>query len=314
LKKSTKKLVLLALVLGAGVAIAVTVGATSSARTSDVGSHQKPVRFELTLPRGTDVRSVGYIVRSAGDEPIASGSIPVARAEGAVTADVTLPPGSKDSVTFIANPVASSPTISSLIATQTFDVSPQGPNRVEVGASRFAPLAAGAGASPGGGPGAVSSPTSASAPSCQACQLASDEGRCDPELLAATWNTDPNHDHPRWGCDTLAPGPQKAACAALLHCLTTTRCAQGDSPVAKCYCGAASAVPCFAGDGIDGPCISYYRAAAVASTGGPGPTASDAELSRFVTTYASNPTTPIGLADNLNECALAAHCNVCDAL
>lgn len=311
MKGNAKRLVPLAVVLVAGVSIAVAVGTTSVARTDAPAGQERRVRFAVSLPPGSDVRSLGYIVRSSHDEPLASGAIPVDDARSAVTAEITLPQGTNDTVTFIANPGAAVAGRSSFIAKQAFDVVAEEENGVEIAATHFAPLATGVA---GAGAGASASAVASGAPSCQACQLASDQGRCDPELLTATWNTDPNHDRPSWGCDTLASAPLKAACAALLHCLATTRCAQGDSPVAKCYCGSASAVPCFAGDGIDGPCIASYRTAAAASSGGPDPTASDAELSRFVATYATNPTTPIGLADNLDECALAARCEACDSL
>jgi hypothetical protein len=313
LTKKTKRLIPVVAVLTASVAVAIAVGATSSARSADgVGVRREPVQCNLSLPAGAGASSIGYVVRSARNEPLASGSIPPGAAPGRpVTAEILLPPGSRDSVTFIVNPSVGGDA-SSFIANQVFDVRSEGANAVEVGSSRFVPLAAGAA---GGGTGAAAATTNAEAPNCQACELASDQGRCAPDLLTATWNTGGSGDQ-GWGCDTLSTATEKSACVALLQCLTTSHCAQDDHdlPVARCYCGSASTVPCFTGDGIDGPCITSYRAAAAASRGGPSVTATDAEVSRFVAINATNPRTPIGLANNLDECAIAAHCDVCNTL
>ena len=314
MKRRAKKLVPVVIVLGAGVLIAIAVGATPSSRRRADLEAKENVRLSLTLPEGASARAVGYVIRSARNEPLASGSVAVAPIKAALAVDVTLPAGAGESVTLIASPSLSDGKGTAYLAAEAFDVVAGGANSVDVGAERFAPMPTGASAS-GAPTSGVVARSAAAAPDCQTCELASDQGRCDPELLTATWNTDPNgREQPSWGCDTLATAPQKSACAALSHCLASTRCAQGDSPVAGCFCGSVSAVPCFSGAGIDGPCLPSYRAAAVASVGGPGVTATDAELSRFVATVASNPTTPVGLADNLNECSLAAHCDACGAL
>jgi hypothetical protein len=312
LKRRAKRLVPIVSVLGAGVLIAIAVGATPSSRRRADLEAKENVRLSLTLPEGASARAVGYVVRSARNEPLASGSIAVVDVKAPLAVDVTLPAGAGETVTLIASPSLSDGKGTAYLAAEAFDVVAGGANVVDVGAQRFAPMPAAASAS--GSSSGVVAGSAAAAPDCQTCERASEQGRCDPELLTATWNTDPNgRDQPSWGCDTLATAPQKSACAALLHCLASTHCAQGDSPVAGCFCGSVSAVPCFSGAGIDGPCLPSYRAAAVASVGGPGVTATDAELSRFVATVASNPTTPVGLADNVNECSLAAHCDACGA-
>ena len=312
MKRRVKKLVPLVIVLGAGVLVAIAVGATPSSRKRTDVEEKERVRLSMTLPEAARARAVGYVVRSARNEPLASGSIAVADVKAPLAVEVALPTGAGETVTLIVSPSTSDGKGPGYLATESFDVVAGGANLVDVGAARFAPMFTGASAS---GSALAGAGSAAAAPDCQTCELASDQGRCDPELLTATWNTDPHgRDHPSWGCDTLATAPQKAACVALLRCLASTHCAQGDSPVAGCFCGSVSAVPCFSGAGIDGPCLPFYRTAASTSTGGPAVTATDAELSRFVATVASNPTTPVGLADNLNECALAAHCDACGAL
>jgi hypothetical protein len=39
-----------------------------------------------------------------------------------------------------------------------------------------------------------------------------------------------------------------------------------------------------------------------------------AELSLFIATSHGDPTTPIGLADNIKQCALDGQCGACDSL
>ena len=320
MSKKVNKMVLLVGVVAAGVLIAIAVAATPSARTRSKSSeNDETVRLALSLPPGAVARSVGYVVKSSSNEGLASGSIVVADPKAPATVEVTLPPGTGDIVTLISDPEVNDGHGRHYLGTQTFDVVAGAANHVDVGAGSFAPFQAGAGASNEGSTSgstsvAASGGAAAGAANCQACELASAQGRCDPELLTATWNPDPNGNvTPTWGCDTLSTAPQKAACLALLRCISSTHCGEGDSPVAGCYCGSASAVPCFSGQGINGPCIPFYRAAAVVSADGPGATANDAELSRFVATFASNPKTPIGLADNVGECALVAHCDACSA-
>ncbi len=317
MSKKVNKLVPLVGVVAAGVLIAIAVAAMPSTRTRSKSENDETVRLALSLPPGVVARSVGYVVKSSSNEGLASGSIVVADPKAPASVEVTLPPGTGETVTFISDPGVNVGDSHGqhYVGSQTFDVVAGSANHVDVGAGSFAPIGAGVGAPNEGSTSAGAAIGSAAgATTCQACELASDQGRCDPELLTATWNPDPNgHETSTWGCDTLSTAPQKAACAALLHCLDTTRCAEGDSPVVGCYCGSASAVPCFSGEGINGPCVPFYRAAAVVSASGPGATANDAELSRFVATFASNPKTPIGLADNVDECALVAHCDACAA-
>jgi hypothetical protein len=315
LSKKVNKLVPLVGVVAAGVLIAIAVAATPTARTRSKSENEETVRLALSLPPGVVARSVGYVVKSSSNEGLASGSIVVADPTASASLEVRLPPGTGNTVTFISDPGSSESHGQRYLGSETFDVVAGSANHVDVGANRFAPFQAGTGASSEGSSSVGATVAGASgATNCQTCELGSEQGRCDPELLTATGNSDPNGNvTPSWGCDTLSTAPQKAACAALLHCISTTQCGAGDSPVAGCYCGSASAVPCFSGEGIDGPCIPFYRAAAVVSADGPGATANDAELSRFVATFASNPKTPIGLADNVGECALVAHCDACNS-
>ena len=239
MSKRVKKLIPLVMVLGAGVLIAIAVGASPATRKRGDMNANETVRLSLALPEGAHTRSIGYVVRSSRNEPLASGSVAVADERAPLSVDLALPPGTGETVTFISNPATGDAKGTAYLASQAFEVVTGGANHVVVGAERFAPLAAGVAVN-GGASAFVGG--AASAPDCQTCELASDQGRCDPELLTATWNTDPNgRDHPSWGCDTLSTAPQKAACAALLHCLNTTHCAQGDSPVAGCFCGSASA-------------------------------------------------------------------------
>jgi len=306
-----QKVVPLVGVVAASVLIAIAVKATPSSRTRSKSPGEETVRLALSFPPGVVARSVGYVVKSSSDEGLASGSIVVADPKAPASVELTLPPGTGDTVTLISDPGVNDGQGQHYLGRQAFDVVAGAANHVDVDADRFAPFQAGPGASNEGST-SVGASGGAGAASCQACELASDRGRCDPELLTASWTPDPNgHETPTWGCDTLAAAPQKAACAALLHCLSSTHCGEGDSPVAGCYCGSASAVPCFSGEGINGPCVPFYRAAAIVSAGGPGATANDAEVSQFVATFASNPKTPIGLADNVGECALVAHCDAC---
>jgi hypothetical protein len=309
LNRKVKKLVPLVGVVAAGVLIAIAVRATPSTRPRSKSTGDETVRLALSLPPGVVARSVGYVVKSSSEEGLASGSIVVADPKAPAFVELTLPPETGDTVTLISDPGVNDGHGQHYLGRQTFDVVAGSANHVDVGADRFAPFQVGAGAS---NEGSTSVGTAAGATTCQACELASEQGRCDPELLTATWNPDPNgHETLTWGCDTLSTAPQKAACAALLHCISSTHCGEGDRPVAACYCGSASAVPCFSGEGINGPCVPFYRGAAIVSAGGPGATANDAELSQFVATFASNPKTPIGLADNVGECALVAHCDAC---
>jgi hypothetical protein len=118
-----------------------------------------------------------------------------------------------------------------------------------------------------------------------------------------------------WGCATLGTDAARAACVALLHCLNVNDCEKrGQNPVMGCYCGTSPAGPCLGGEGINGACIAAYQAAASASAGGPAPGSSTAQLSRFIALAASDPSTPIGLADNVRKCAMDTPCDICSAL
>lgn len=314
--KRSRLLIAVSLVVGVSAVIAAAAAHSSREGRAKSGD-EETVSLGLRLPSGSTVRSLGYVVRSARGETLSSGSVKVTDPEAPLSVDVSLPPGAGDTVTFIADPGAAGGQGWAYLGARTFDVVAGESHRVDVGTLATGSTTASASAFGGGASGAASTGTLGGAgagPDCQTCELASDQGRCDPELLTALWNTPHGHDQVSWGCETLSPAPEKAACAALLHCLNTAHCAQGDSPIMGCYCGSVSAVPCFAGEGIDGPCVSLYKAAAAVSNEGPAIGSTDAQFSRFVATVAFNPTTPIGLADNINECSIQARCDPCERL
>jgi hypothetical protein len=161
---------------------------------------------------------------------------------------------------------------------------------------------------------------------CEACELAhSTNIRCVPTLLTAMHLQDPNSGEDvavGWGISTLSTDAERAAGGALLHCLEVEECATdsknqctGDNPVLGCFCGSAvTPVDCISGAGIHGPCLAAYAAAAAATPGGPGAGASMSDLALFVTTRAFDSSGPIGIADMVDRCGIAAPCPACSQL
>lgn len=265
------------------------------------------VKLTLRLPPGSALAAVGYVVQSAANVVSARGTIPIADPSAtSVSQELTVPSGLGQSVTFVGSVSGTAENggagRSVFLGRQRLDVPAGG--RAEVSFSS---------GGVGSGAGATNDHES-----CQACQLASAVPLCDPPNLTATSSQDPRTGEQTgigWGCGTLPTQGARAACTALLHCLNAHDCEKGGrNPVMGCYCGNATAVPCFAGEGVDGPCIPEYEAAAAASVGGPAAGASASQRARFIATEASNPTTAIGLADNLRKCAIDTPCQVCEAL
>ena len=158
---------------------------------------------------------------------------------------------------------------------------------------------------------------------CQACELAADPTAvpsCDPAFLTAI--KDPTGAPVGWGIDTLATVAERAAGAALLHCLDVNDCAAnatnmgpGDNAALGCFCGAGVApVDCIGGQGVHGACLLEYEAAATASPGGPAACASLSAFSAFVSTATAGYAGPIALAGNIKRCAVNAPCAVCGSL
>lgn len=272
------------------------------------------VKLTLQLPPGSALAAVGYVVQSAANTVAARGTIPVTDPSvTSVSQELLLPSGRGQSVTFVGSVSGTTEnggaSRSVFLGRQPLDVPAGG--RAEVGFS--------AGTSSGGASHGVGlTGAKGDDESCQACQLASAVPLCDPPNLTATSSQDPRTGEQTgigWGCGTLQSPGARAACTALLHCLNVQDCEKGGrNPVMGCYCGSASATSCFAGQGIDGPCVAEYNAAAAASVGGPAAGATVSQLSRFIATAAADPTTAIGLADNVRKCAIDTPCEVCEAL
>ena len=231
---------------------------------------------------------------------------------------MALPSGKDYTVTFLSNTPAASGNARWFLGTRTFDVdvghsTPVDLGTVTVGAAPG--IAAGGSGSVGSASGggstlAAGGAAGATEPAggCQSCQLAADQGRCDPQFLSAI-----SSDPPSWGCSTLSTPRERSACSELLHCLNQNECAKGTNPFLGCFCGSADMQSCLTGAGISGPCVDQYEAAA-AMAGGPAVGSSPGELVRFLATVGTNPKTPVGLADNIEECALQAHCDACNSL
>lgn len=309
-------------VLALSVAVVVArVSGRSAPRPSTEEAAVGPtgsVRLALNLPGDSKLDAVGYVVQSAKNVVIARGSLPVPAPPTAVlTQDVVLPVGQGARVSFVGSTRVDGVPRATFLGQKTFDVTAGQATEVQLtsgGAAGAGPLVDGASRSGASGASAITG----KALTCQSCQLSSAQPLCDPPNLTATSNMHPQTGEQTgigWGCGTLATEPARKACLALFQCLSATDCEQGgQNPVMGCYCGTASAVPCLAGDGVNGPCLSLYHAAAAASPEGPPEGATGPQLSRFIAIAASDPTTPIGLADNLRKCAIDSHCQVCDEL
>lgn len=256
-------------------------------------------RFAITPPPGPALSSISYVVQSPERITLAKGTFSAAGdATGVVTGAVTLPAGAGAIVTFVGHPKDPAGSLV-LLGQQRFDV--------PGGATVDVPLSAGAATAGAGGVAAVAG----GAASCETCELASSERFCDPPNLTATSKTDPRTGEQTgvgWGCSTLPTSEARAACVALLRCIDSTGCGRaGESPVMGCYCGDANPHACLSGQGVSGPCVAEYKAAAAASATPPAPGAE----SQAIAASASDPTTPFGLADNVARCASDSHCGGC---
>jgi len=97
-----------------------------------------------------------------------------------------------------------------------------------------------------------------------------------------------------WGCASFPNGsPAQLHCQALYTCLRTSGCMAGDD-FTPCLCGTLTAGQCVAsGPPADAPCAAQYAAAA-ADTPSLGP----------LINLTSNPSSPVGIADNQAVCAV----------
>ncbi len=274
------------------------------------------VGLSLALPAGSALSSVAYAVLSADRVVIARGNIPVG--DPSVTTlsqSLVLPAGKGDTVTFVGTSSAGVARRTTYLGSKTFNVIPG--QATEVG---FTPAAGAATdfAAAGVGTTTGSLGNGDNGLACQSCELSSSQGICDSPNITATSATNPQTGEQTgigWGCGTLPDAKAQAACVALLRCFNATDCGhKGENPVTGCYCGAAAPEACIGGGGITGACIVEYQAAAAASPGGPAPGASVGQISQFIATSAGDPTTPVGLANNIKHCAAETHCDACGAL
>ena len=155
---------------------------------------------------------------------------------------------------------------------------------------------------------------------CAACELGSSDVSCDPTFLSATKDAQGNPSG--WGVDTLDTVAEREAGEALLRCILTNHCSAnanndgpGPNPVLGCFCGLGVELgACLSGAGIHGACIAEYETAAAVTPTGPPGCSSIAAVANIVAIVSPNVKSPIGLADNVAWCAIAAPCSVCAAL
>jgi hypothetical protein len=272
--------------------------------------------LSLALPAGSALSSVAYAVLSPGRVVIARGDIPVGDPRVTTLAQsLVLPAGKGDTVTFVGTSGAGGTKRTTYLGSKTFDMVPGQATEVS-----FTPAASAATNFASAGVGTASSGVEFgdNGLACQSCELSSPQGICESPNITATSSLDPKTGEQTgigWGCGTLPDATAQAACGALLHCLNATDCGhQGENPVTGCYCGAAAPEACIGGVGITGRCIAEYQAAAAVSQGGPPTGAAVGQISQFIATAAGDPTTPIGLANNIKHCAAETHCDACGAL
>jgi hypothetical protein len=91
-----------------------------------------------------------------------------------------------------------------------------------------------------------------------------------------------------WGCAGLT-GAAKTNCESLLSCIRTTHCAAATHDAQACFCGTASDLGCLTG-AANGACKGQYETAA--GTTDPG----------IIAGIFTDPSTPVGLADNEITC------------
>ncbi len=314
------------------IVAAATVGALSfgavrfarrnhAAAGSDRGGEQAALTLALALKPGSTASYVGYVVKSSSGNVLTTGSIAVTDPKAALSADVVLPPGKGHVVTVFSSTNDDGRRADWHIGTRTFDVVPGQNPRLDFGTVTVGTPSGAASAprrlddtttaanSAGTATGALSKTSGDDAKSsCQACEFAKEQGKCDPDFLSARSESPPS-----WGCDTLLTPRERVACAALLHCLNVADCAREGSPFLRCFCGASPLQACLAGQGVTGDCMAQYADAAETS-GGPAKGAPVADLARYLAQMGTNPRNPVGLADNIKECAVLAHCEVCNDL
>lgn len=311
-------------IVAAAALVAVMALVTLRLRSKE-GAAQDPTQGVMSLKlalgsiEGETPSYVGYVVKSGRGTVLATGSIPVHDAKAPLSVDVPLAPAKGNTLAVFTTTTQDGKPHASFLGTKTFDVVPGQPTRVDLGTVTVGAPARGAGASGAvnaqgaEAPSATTTPlaartTTESETTCQACELATEQGRCDRDFLSAR-----SEDPPSWGCGTLGTPNEQSACTALLHCLNVADCTQAGNPFVGCFCGGAPVAACAAGVGVSGDCIDQYRAAAEAA-GGPAKDAPIADVARYLSTVATNPRTPVGLADNIKECAGIAHCDSCNTL
>ncbi len=325
--RARSRFLVAAIVIAAGAVGALSFGALrfaskrNLAAGSDRGADQGAVTLALALQPGSTASFVGYVVKSSSGNVLTSGSIAVVDPKAALSADVALPPGKGHVVTVFSSTNDDGRRADWHIGTRTFDVVPGQnarldfgrvtvgtPARAASGPRRLDDATTAANGS-GAATGALSKTLGDDAQSsCQACEFAREQGKCDPDFLSARSDSPPS-----WGCGTLATPRERASCAALLHCMNVADCAREGSPFLRCFCGASPLQACVAGQGVTGDCIAQYADAAE-SAGGPAKGAPMAELARYLALVGTNPRNPVGLADNIKECAVLAHCEACNGL
>ncbi|MES1209379.1 MAG: hypothetical protein ABUS79_25865, partial [Pseudomonadota bacterium] len=174
-----------------------------------------------------------------------------------------------------------------------------------------------------GGTAAGGSGPSATYLALQNAELASG---ADPVLLTATSDVDPETGEPTpigWGPNTLPTQAERDTAFALirriaaLHCSTnSTNTAPGAFPQLGCLLGVNAPLSnAFAGIFADPAtsAVNEYKAAAIASHLRPTPTAapvtaasSNVDIGNAIAAAATDPTTAVGLADNIVSVAITA--------
>ena len=126
---------------------------------------------------------------------------------------------------------------------------------------------------------------------CLTCESSSANSKCKAGLIDG-----PNG---MVGCNGFTDATQKAACVALLSCQRTNHCANGNDPT-PCLCGALDASVCISATTFPGLCAAQYAAAFTSN----GPhAAGDTIFTEFL-----DPSTPVGIADNIDKCDVSGAC------
>jgi hypothetical protein len=123
---------------------------------------------------------------------------------------------------------------------------------------------------------------------CPACEMTS--SACDPTALTPPGGTG------SFGCDGFT-GAVRSSCMALLDCIRSNHCASASDP-SPCFCGAGvDPTACATGAATpNGVCLPQYYAALADGPAG------------TVFTLFYDPSSPIGIADNLFSCDVNASC------